>query len=405
MKLEELERRWYSEPDQEDVLRQLLHSYKRFNLEAPFTHLLSLPHWKSLTQLVHHFYRKPLTEEDGESSDAIRKKEAELGVLLPETLKEWYRLVGRRFESCHDTFPRLKDLQIETPPFCDEDRRQLNYSKNFRVIKLSKATTKRKSVWLTSDDFSAANPPLKVIQPASLTGPRDFTTISSLPEYLIGHCYKETFESWEFRNGPLGRMREIMFSGEQRAQSQSYLSHYQPCFNDKTNETLGGPRYYSDSDTIFSVSDGSINGIYMNKDSYHRMRERLAFDDFQEYSLQFQWRDPLTLRPFFWLGDGCRSWFWSRLNKHSHLSSSLNLRFSDDSEAGCFQRIETTDPIDDYEQVKVALLLHFPKLLDGFQVGYRPYVSDRWIPLWPRDLTEFTPMELSSDLNPQSAED
>lgn len=394
MNFEYLERHWQSDPQQDHLLERLLHSYRRCELEPPFKRLRSSPRWRRLIQLIDKFYKKPLTEEDGEPLEAIEQKEAELGYPLPEALKEWYRLVGRRYESSIPGCPRLADLKFQTPPLATEEREALGLPPDFKVIKISKGLHSRPSVWLCPDEIEQADPTLKVILPSRFKKPRQFAEVSALTDLFIGHCYKETFDSAKSGTGPLGPLRDLIQWDKQRAQSQGYLHHYAPCYTERSNELFRDCRYYTDGQTILKNFNGAVSVIHCDRDAEFKLTRQLDFDEFKECFLQFQWRDPSKLRQaYYHFISYVLTGPWGQLNANSQQLDNPSLNYDDEYPEGCFQRIATTCPIDDYDFVKCHWLLKRPHLLDGLQVGWKPYLSDRWTPLWPRDLEEFVPIE------------
>ena len=394
MNFEYLERHWQSDSHNEQALQQLLHSLKRCQLEAPLQALKRSPRWRRLTQLIDNFYQKPLTEDDGEPLSAIQQKEAELGHPLPEALKEWYRLVGRRFASRNFGCPSLSDLQSKTPPLCGEERERLGLSREFKVFKISRGQYSRPSVWLNSDDLTLPDPPLKILRELAYREPRFFSALAPLSEFLIGHCFKETFESSECRVGPFGAMKEVLSREDKRAQSHHYLRHYTRCYNDRIKDLFAGSLYYSDGETILKSSNGAVSAIHTDKYAAFKLTQRLAFNEFKECYLQFQWNDPNLLRQFRYIFSNSHSMtIWKQLSNESQQIDNPSLNYDDEYSEGCFLKIATTCPIDDYDVVKCQWLLKAPHLLDGLQVAWKPYLSDCWTPLWPRDLEEFVPIE------------
>jgi len=64
-------------------------------------HLLATTRWTWLDGLVRRWYADPITDADAASPSQISATEARVGP-LPETLREWFELVGARLRPVHD---------------------------------------------------------------------------------------------------------------------------------------------------------------------------------------------------------------------------------------------------------------------------------------------------------------
>lgn len=68
-----------------------------------------LDRWDRLTAGIARWYVTPLRGEDGVSAEELAQAEARLGLRLPVTLREWFRLVGRRVCFANQDHPVLLD--------------------------------------------------------------------------------------------------------------------------------------------------------------------------------------------------------------------------------------------------------------------------------------------------------
>ena len=78
-----------------------------------FTDLLKVPEWSRLNTLVRTWYRDPLSSDLGDSPMEIQAVERALDTSLPDGLREWFRLVGKRLREVQDPPWTLEELVVD----------------------------------------------------------------------------------------------------------------------------------------------------------------------------------------------------------------------------------------------------------------------------------------------------
>lgn len=74
--------------------------------------LLRTPRWAWLATFIDTWYSDPVTAQDASATEEIDAAETALGVDLPQALREWFELVGRRLEWVQDLPARPSDLRL-----------------------------------------------------------------------------------------------------------------------------------------------------------------------------------------------------------------------------------------------------------------------------------------------------
>lgn len=97
------ERAWRALPNEPERISQALAEFGRLGEVPPWDLLAVSPRWRSLTQFVRKWFARPLEAGDGCQASELAAAEARLGRRLPDRLREWFTLAGRREE-----FPGLR---------------------------------------------------------------------------------------------------------------------------------------------------------------------------------------------------------------------------------------------------------------------------------------------------------
>lgn len=77
---------------------ELFTALRRAGQEPTFDDLVVSHRWHKVVGVVRKWFVRPLEQTDGATPDDLTEVEARLGLRLPETLREWYSLIGRRAE-------------------------------------------------------------------------------------------------------------------------------------------------------------------------------------------------------------------------------------------------------------------------------------------------------------------
>lgn len=110
-RLRDLHRRFDAEPSN-GLAEELMREHARRGEHAPPWVLRRSRRWEPLTGFVARWYRQPLCDGDGCSTEDLAATERRLGTRLPAALAEWFLLVDRRLQSVQDSPLRLQKLEI-----------------------------------------------------------------------------------------------------------------------------------------------------------------------------------------------------------------------------------------------------------------------------------------------------
>jgi hypothetical protein len=110
-----VERAWRESPDDPAAIEAAARAMRRARVPLPFELIVRLPRWEKLVGFVKKWYARPIDVESGHSEDTIGEAEDLLGVDLPESLKEWFRLLGHRREitSFQNRAVPVSELEID----------------------------------------------------------------------------------------------------------------------------------------------------------------------------------------------------------------------------------------------------------------------------------------------------
>lgn len=397
MSIQELERRWRSEPENEELLSELLRLYERSNLEIPLDILASTPRWRRLSWLLATFYEEPIGVA-GNTIEEIRDKEAELGFTLPKALREWYRLVGNRLDSCERSEPaKLSYLELIV-----NDVRLEGEKSSAGILPDDSETleiySEALSHWVAvicRENFGEEDPVVFVCD-ATLTvdsvndGPIRFENVS---QFLIGMMFEEILAvaSGGAGVGALGLLRNGLRAGQDERQPNTLKAGYERCFTFEWGLwELGEECFYSDRETLFSLSStSSLRWICSSEMAYERLRALGRLEEEEVYVLFFQWPD---------LSGDMKQSQREKLEAGWDL---LSPRLCESSEREMWPddrfKIRTSNPSKDFESAKAALLAEMPELLEDLEVAYRLVNRGHWKILWPPGLKRFTRREMVED--------
>jgi len=90
---------WREDPSPES-LDAAITAHRRADLWLPWDLLSASPRWSRHVEFVREWFTRPLEPEDGLEPELIESREAELGLRLPDSVREWYQLLGGRLELC-----------------------------------------------------------------------------------------------------------------------------------------------------------------------------------------------------------------------------------------------------------------------------------------------------------------
>lgn len=99
---------WRSSPTPES-LQATLATHRRADAWLPWDLLAASPRWLRHVAFVNDWFERSLELEDGLEPELIEAREAELGLRLPEAVREWYLLLGGRLQVCEGE-QRIKEL-------------------------------------------------------------------------------------------------------------------------------------------------------------------------------------------------------------------------------------------------------------------------------------------------------
>lgn len=398
MSIQELERRWRSEQENEKILAELLRLYERSNLELPVELLASSPRWRMLSNFAANFYEEPINEESGNLGEEIRAKELELECSLPGALKEWYRLVGKRLDSCGRSEPaKLSYLELIVNDVHIQEARSRTGALIEDTVTLE-IYSEALSHWVAvihREDFGEKDPAVVIYDRMAypdldVCEPR---RIEKLSEFLTGMMFEEILAvaSGGAGVGALGLLRNGLRAGHDESQPSTLKAGYEQCFDFEWGLwRVGEECFYSDRETLFSLSSTScLRWICSSEKAYERLKALGSLEEEGTYVLLFQWPEMSTNRGQPHRRKIDEAWVFVELSLYE---SSQRQMWADDR-----YQIQSSHPKEDFEAAKMTLLAEMPELLQGLEVAYRPLNRGHWEVLWPLNLERFTRREREGD--------
>lgn len=114
LRLREAIRDWQAAPASRPHADAALSAHERAEIDPPWALLAASSAWAEVFGLVEAWYVDPLREEHGAPWEEIAAQEAALGLRLPERVRQWFALTGRRpgLSEGADEPVALADLEV-----------------------------------------------------------------------------------------------------------------------------------------------------------------------------------------------------------------------------------------------------------------------------------------------------
>lgn len=266
------------------------------------------------------WYEEPLGDECGNSEEELRAAEARGGGRLPEALREWYRLVGRRLRFVSDTPIRLEEVQLSASG-------------------LLRVWVETQGVWVVSVPSESTDPDPEVV----IT--RGFRSTGRLAETVTGLIGSETLVGAMIGHlvGPLGDLgAEVRGGLVFFAEAAQIAGHY---------GRLPWPAYPSfaelppargDRETVMRYDGAGIEWMTATQEAFERLRPAFDLEKSDLYELVVRFRGLSKVAPS---ADPFGA--FSRAGVRSRLGGNSEHAFD--------VLVQTADPRGDFERVRANL--------------------------------------------------
>ena len=392
MSIQELERRWRSEPENnEELLSELLRLYERSNLEVPVDVLASTPRWRELTSFVASFYEEPIGSRSGNSSEELRRKEAELGFTLPKVLNEWYRLVGKRLNRAND----LEQLALNWAKYdCEETGEgirsyewSLSRDETPAMLPIYRDEAALLTAVIRESDLELCDPPVIVY------GEENGSCFGELSKFLIGMALRELLSS--SCSGAslslLGTLKPGLLSGYEhraiKAMGESYKRSYG--FVCDLPGQKGKLILLGDGLLLGISGENQISWCCAHSRAYESLKDWCEPQESDDCILGLMWSDR-TNQEVVVLNrrreDGTTIISSAILGGDGRI---LRQTMPDGTD---FTQCWTVSPVQDFAALKLALERELPSSLKKLEVAWRPENRGCWNVLWPPSLDHFVSM-------------
>lgn len=322
--------------------------------------ILQHPRWEPLERFVARWYAEPLGET-GLRWEDVGAVESKLGCKFPLAVREWYTLVGHRFDDVNQDRPvRLSEQRVDDGRIGLWTENQGNW--NVEVV---------------ADD-GEEDPPISV--EGEVFSPPDSATAS---EALLGMVYSDTLVGvWAGCGvGPLGSLRDDVGGGHARECGSGFEDRLAriPSLAVFRNPYFELP--LRGHDTFVIRAEGGCEWMAATPEAEAEAMRLIGLDEASAtfiLVLVFAGIDALGLQAVS-----------AMQNDHENrLSDGLaRLRMtSGDGGSGLALEFETHDPLRAFDAIKGNLR---PALLGALSAGYRLEHVMRFTPCWPPEAKRF----------------